>query len=81
MGAVAETGQSTGRDLRRAAKRFIVGTKPSVTSPVIWRVEEEAPAIYWILYTRSGEARHAIAAGMEPKSWRLIDDGAGWPVA
>jgi hypothetical protein len=64
VGTVAETGQDTGRDLRLAARRFIVGVRPRVVAPVVWRVEEQAPAIYWILYT--GAARPATPS---PPAW------------
>ena len=45
-----------------------------------YRVERQAPDIWWAAYTRRGRAWTAILAGTSPQDWQLHGTIEGWPV-
>jgi hypothetical protein len=75
---LAATDTAGGRELRLEATRFLDAQRRRGAH--VYRVEEQAPGIYWLIYAAEGVARRAIVAGARPKGWRLIDDEQGWPV-
>lgn len=74
---LAATDRDGGRALRMEAARFLEGEDRR--GAAVYRVEEQAPGIFWIVYTLGSEARRAVVAGAKPKAWRLISDDEGWP--
>lgn len=45
-----------------------------------YRVERQAPDVWWAAYARRGKAWTAIFAGSLPYDWQLLRTIEGWPV-
>lgn len=68
----------SGRLLRQQARSWL--TRQRRHGAEVYRVTEEGPGIWWVLYSMSGNAHTAIAAGAKPAGWRLVSECEGWPV-